>query len=152
MMIGRTAALHIALPLFIGGMTYITWRSDSLLMFSWFEYLGLGEVVSDWRSFAAPIKRSLPDWFIFSLPNGLWTYSFMVAMTVLWGTESSNFKWLYLFLAPICSVGAEAGQLIGLVPGTFSVEDFGCCLIACICGYFINRVLINQQRSIHVYQ
>lgn len=110
---------HGILPVFVGGIIYITWRSSSLLMFHWFEAMNLIDIINIMRSNAF----SVPKWFIYSLPSGLWIYSFTFILTYVWYDSKSNLKYFWIALAPIVAIGSEIGQLFGIVPGTYDFTD-----------------------------
>lgn len=52
----RRPAIHVLTPLAIGGLIYVLWRSDSLLMFRWFEALGVAKLVAQLRVFAKALQ------------------------------------------------------------------------------------------------
>ena len=45
---------------FLGGIIYLGYRSKTLLMFKWTDYLNISDTINSWRSFAT--KHPLPDW------------------------------------------------------------------------------------------
>ncbi|WP_241080666.1 hypothetical protein [Natranaerofaba carboxydovora] len=47
-------------PLIIGGLIYIGFRPDTLLMFSWFQFLGIDSVVFVLRDYLS--QFDLPSW------------------------------------------------------------------------------------------
>jgi hypothetical protein len=67
---------HCIIPLLIGGLIYLGYRNSSLRMFRWIDILQLTGIINSYRSYI--VNLSLPKWFIFSFPNGLWTYSFLI--------------------------------------------------------------------------
>lgn len=74
----------------------------------------------------------LPDFVVYSLPAGLWTASYLMAMCLC--TKQLNKK-MRLSLAlplPISAVVLEFMQLFGLCPGTFDIYDVVCYVIPII--------------------
>lgn len=71
----------------------------------------------------------LPDFVVYSLPAGLWTASYLMAMYLC--TKQLNKK-MRLSLAlplPISAVVLEFMQQFGLCPGIFDICDLVCYLI-----------------------
>lgn len=115
--------IHVAAPLLVGGSVYLLWRADTLLMFSWFETLGLSETVRSARELAAPLRCRVPSWFLFSLPDAAWAYSAAMFPAMVWHDVSARTRFSLMFVGPVCAFGGELGQLVGFVPGTFDIID-----------------------------
>lgn len=120
----------------IGGSIYILWRADTLLMFSWFQTLGMRNVVNVWRNWAAPYSV-FPRWVYFSLPQGLWLFSGLLAIHCIWRDSqcSEELTWCSLLLA--IAGGLELGQLAGIVPGRFDPADLVTLLVKNFFGSFV---------------
>ena len=114
----RFFVMHIALPLVLGGLIYLSWRSPSLLMFQWANSLRLDGAVAALRTGAAPFEASVPGWVQNSVPDGLWVYAYTAFLGRIWRDRS---PWLALPAA--LALGGELGQAVGLVPGVFDVVD-----------------------------
>ena len=67
---------HVFTPLATGGLIYVCFRSKTLRFFAWIDKIGFSNVVNEIRIIIYPCKEILPNWFINSLPDGLWVYSF----------------------------------------------------------------------------
>lgn len=114
--------LHSLTPLLLGGLLYISFRSTTLKMFSWFQYIGVDSLILTIRQEFSTLKLYLPQWTYYSLPDGLWVYSFTSALLILWNNQFKNVKfWL---LIPLFS-GAiiEVAQGLKILPGTFDILD-----------------------------
>lgn len=122
--------LHVALPLFVGGSTYVLYRPRSLLMFEWFDAMGLGAAIDAARELARGLL--VPDVILFSLPNALWLYAFVYLIRRLW---PSGLGALWVVAPVLLGVGAELGQLVGVVPGTFDILDFSTSVVAVALGF-----------------
>ena len=120
----------VFMPLLIGGLLYIAFRSH-LRMFRWFDQLGLSELVSDIRELTSPIAHYVPDWIIYSLPDALWIYSFTSVHQILWKDSKIAMRVLFL-MSILLGCGAEVMQSLGLISGTFDWMDFILCLLAVI--------------------
>ena len=108
--------LHVVLTMLIGGVIYVLFRSDTLLMFRWFEFLKLDKLVYSIREYTFYYRKHIPESILFSLPDCLWVYSFTMFL-------SFYFKNIFMIMIPcIGSVLTEIGQL-WFVPGTFDIMD-----------------------------
>lgn len=67
--------LHIVLPLGVGSLIYILWRTPTLRVFKWSDALGIASGVFRLRHFFAPYRQILPAWALFNLPAALWMYA-----------------------------------------------------------------------------
>ena len=125
-----------------GGAVYILWRPDALLMFQWFEKIGIGAAVSHLRTAAAPGRELVPEWIYFSFPQSLWLFSGIVAFGAIWGSEieghSKSSAWSGILLASV--VCLEVGQLLGCVPGTFDSMDLALIPVALLFAWPVIRL------------
>lgn len=121
---------HVFLPLFLGGFVYILFRSESLLMFKWFHLLGADELIHGWRIQAAQYRNSIPEFILFSIPDGVWVYSLTVFMGALWHNASLPARFFWVSIGPLLGIGGELGQILGFVPGTFDYNDLFICFSA----------------------
>lgn len=119
--------------IFSGGLIYVLFRQDSLKMFSWFESVNLSNSISEMRLFTLPLSIYLPDWFLYSLPDGLWLFSYVSFLLVVWGNVISKHNIHWVILVPLIAIFSELGQLIKVIPGTFDVVD--------LCSYVLGAVL-----------
>lgn len=110
----------------LGGCIYIAFRSTSLRMFGWFDYLGFHNIVMGIRSTSDNIQ--IPEIIKFCIPDGLWTLSYILFMDVIWSPDVRK-QILFCGIIPIIGTISEILQLFGLVNGTFDVVDLLCYLI-----------------------
>src|ERR687898_3674398 len=93
----RDVATHVLLPLFAGGLLYVFWRSDTLLLFDWATSLHLRPAVTALRSEAvAPL---LPSFFYYSLPNALWAYALVSSMLLTWNNSAAKVRFVWCAVA-----------------------------------------------------
>ena len=130
--------LHVIIPMIIGGFIYIIFREENLLMFSWFNSLGAGNLIDFLRFHFS--KYHIPHWIVFNYPDGVWIYSFVSLMLIIWSKIKSNTKFIWLIIVPILGICAEIGQYINLVPGTYDQID----LIFCLMGSLLPFILIKE--------
>jgi hypothetical protein len=114
--------LNVILPIAIGGFIYILFREKSLLMFSWFTKIGLDNLIHNIRTIAI-WNYQLPDWVIYSLPDGIWVYSLTSLMLIIWYGDVSILKYFWLSIGLIIGLSIELCQLMGFYPGTFDKMD-----------------------------
>lgn len=134
------------LPIFLGGMIYIAFRTETLLMFRWFKMIKLTTFITSIRDFTQPLYSFLPNWFIFSLPDGLWIYSVVFFYTIIWKDENIRFLIFWLCICFIFSIGSEIGQFFNIVSGTFSWVD----LVFYLSGFYSAIfIVLTKERIRH---
>lgn len=131
------------LTLIVGGLIYISFRVDSLVMFRWFCSFSLKNLIDSLREMTLVYKSFLPDWLLYSLPDGLWVFSYVSLILLLWDNELSGLNIFWIFLMPILAIASELGQLLNLIPGTFDIID----LIFYILGTIMPLIIYNKQSS-----
>ena len=109
--------------LLLGGFIYILFRQDTLKMFSWFDNINLSTAISELRLLTAPFSGHFPNWFLYSLPDGLWLFSYLSVLLVVWDNVISKHNIHWLLLVPMVAIFSEIGQLFEIVPGTFDIFD-----------------------------
>ncbi len=129
--------LHIFLPIFIGASIYLLFRKDTLLVFSWIDYIGASEIVSFIRDNVFFIRKYIPGFILYSLPDGIWVYSGTVAFAIIWKNYPNNFLCVFwITLSFSCAIVAEILQLFGIVNGTFcSLDILSYILFFCLALY-----------------
>lgn len=120
------------LPVILGGLIYLTYRTDSLIMFDWFEKIGLSNAINFLRSNQIIQSLKIPNWIKFSLPDALWLFSFTYITMIIWNYKINKQSFFWIFLAPFIGIFSEIGQYIGIIPGTFDKVDLILLLIAAI--------------------
>ncbi len=132
------------IPLIVGGIIYIIWRVDSLLMFAWIESFGLTDILKVLRDNYK--HYHIPKWALYNLPNGTWTYTFTFIMTYVWVKELSMKRYFYISMPFLLGSVFELGQLIKIIPGVFCYGDILAHFIGASLGCLI--VLILNRRSV----
>ena len=123
---------HVIIPITFGGIIYLLFRSDSLMMFRWADAIGVKPVLDNMRVYCTTIQMDNLNWFFFSVPDGLWVYSFTSFMLIVWGLKFSRHSIVWISIGPLLALGSEIGQALGLVRGTFDSTDLLLCLIGSI--------------------
>lgn len=124
------------LPLILGGLIYLTYRTDALLMFVWFNKTGLSDQINFLRTNEQLQNLIIPDWVKFSLPDALWLFSFTYVLLILWDFKINRQSAFWLFLVPIIGLFSEIGQSIGIISGTYDMVDLTLLLIATALPFF----------------
>ena len=129
---------HVIIPITFGGIIYLLFRADSLMMFRWADTIGIKSVLDDIRVYCTTIQMENLNWFFFSLPNGLCVYSFTSFMLIVWGLKFSRHSIFWISIGPLLASCGEIGQAFGIVRGTFDPAD----LILCLIGSFLPLLLL----------
>ncbi|MBN4054930.1 hypothetical protein JYT15_00315 [Acidimicrobium ferrooxidans] len=122
----RAFLLHIVLPLAVGSALYVLWRPTNLLVFRWLDAAGLLSVSYAARSVVGVWPGVLPEWILYSLPDGLWIYAFTSWMSSIWKGAGGLSAIAWIYSGMVLGIGSELGQGLGLVPGTFELNDLLC--------------------------
>lgn len=120
---------------FVGGMIYLMFRSESLVMFRWCEMLHIKKYVDSLR-----ISYILPQWVIYSLPDGLWLCSYVLFVSAIWNFDLKQ-GWPYIFSLPAIAIGSELAQAFGWINGTFDWIDLVCYVFGLLAGCMIVEYL-----------
>lgn len=137
----RYVKVTIALvALLVGSLIYIVFRSNSLLMFRWFDSFNLSSIVNELRANYSQI--SLYSWVKYNMPAGLWLFSYMYIIDAIWGKEYIPLKRTFLWTLPVVAILSEFFQLIRILPGTFDILDIISYLLAIIMYLILKRTEI----------
>lgn len=105
----KAIVLLTLLPLLLGTLIYAMYRSIDI-------------VDVNYRWFPICKSHALPDWFIYSLPDGLYALSLFNLLAAIWGNETGKSKPV-ITLTLLALIGTEAMQLLGIIPGTLDIVD-----------------------------
>ena len=92
----RTHLCHVAVPLLLGGMLYLGFRSEQLLMFHWATALHVNNVVEGWRALCREAR--LPGWLVYSVPTTLWAYAVVAFFALLWRGDRTKARVTFYYL------------------------------------------------------
>ena len=92
-------------------------------MFNWFSSVNLSESISNLRLFTFPLSDLFPNWFLYSLPDGLWLFSYLSVLLLIWDNKISKHNIHWVLLIPSIAIFSEIGQLFEIVSGTFDITD-----------------------------
>jgi hypothetical protein len=134
-----TFLIHCFIPILSGGLIYIGFRSESLRLFTWLDYLGLSILVSEIRQLFLPIADILPSFIIYSLPDGLWAYSFTFSLRLILQSHE-KIRFVFLMIPFTFSIIVEVLQAFHLFQGTFDWAD----LFFSFFGYYCSKVTVKS--------
>ncbi|MEZ4809396.1 MAG: hypothetical protein R2819_03475 [Allomuricauda sp.] len=112
------------IPLLIGGLIYTLFRAPTVKMFAWYENLGFRQTIDELRKGTIQLNDGIANWILFSLPDGLWIFSYVSLILLIWKNSISRNSIIWVLLIPILAVCSEIGQCFNLVPGVFDLIDF----------------------------
>jgi len=141
-----TTSTTAVFALFLGGIIYVLWRDESLIMFRWFNDLGFGVKVHNIRLYAKPYANILPQWVIFSLPQALWLLSGILLLKSIWGNDKHKGMKLWLIILLTMAFGIEYVQYLHWIPGTFDELDIGLLIGGCIISFVFIKFIYNKER------
>jgi len=130
--------LASALSMLLGGIIYLLWRPQTLVMFSWCKKLGVYGIVQQMRVALDFLKDILPVWFIYSLPQALWCFSGLCCIHAIWNRKAGERFWIAVVFLFCLSV--EVLQMFHVVSGSFDTVD----LLFIIVFYCLFELLIFQ--------
>ena len=110
-----------------GGMIYVLYRPESLLLFRVTDSLGMTPLIDIVRSNTS--KVMLPSFMINSLPAGLWTASYLLMMYITTKFHTRRIRLMLALPLPISAIVLEFMQLLGWCPGTFDIYDLICYIV-----------------------
>lgn len=114
--------------LIIGGLIYVGFRDKSLLMFSWFEQLGISGEVDAFRGLVN--SEGVYGWVKNSLPDGLWLFAYMFLVDAIWNGSKSISSYIFIFSLPSFALLSEFLQYFDMLPGVFDWIDVASYLFA----------------------
>ncbi|OWZ83209.1 hypothetical protein [Natranaerobius trueperi] len=132
--------LLVAVPLLIGSSIYIGWRPENLIMFSWFELLGISELIAYFRSLLS--NYDIPNWILYWVPNGTWTFSFTAALAF------NNLRKIWLIVPVLAGISIEIGQYINYLRGTFCFGDVFAHIIGSLLALVAIRIVLSNNKGV----
>ena len=124
--------------LIIGGLIYVGFRDKSLLMFRWFEQLGISGEVDTFRNLVN--SEGIYGWVKNSLPDGLWIFAYMFLVDAIWNGSKSISSYIFIFSLPCFALLSELLQYFSLFPGVFDWVDVASYLFAILLYVIIKLI------------
>jgi hypothetical protein len=98
------------------------------------------------RSIANKYRTLIPNWIIYSLPDGLWVYSFSAMLYLIWNENYKSIQKI-LFLPFIVLCGMEILQFLKIINGTFDIIDVFVSLIMYVLLIINIKFYKNEKKS-----
>jgi len=115
---------HTIFPLLFAVAIYLLFRSKVFMLVTGADFPGLYAFLKNLQQSFIQIKSVLPGWFLYSLPDGLWTYAFTSYFVIrLKNDLGSSVRTFALYFTPLLSIFFELGQHFHITPGTFDFVD-----------------------------
>lgn len=122
--------IYAFLMIFVGGMIYILYRPENILLFRLTDSIGIKPFINIARARASQVI--LPSFMINSLPAGLWAGSYLIMMFVTTKFHTRRIRLMLALPLPVMAIVLEFMQLGGWCPGTFDIYDLVCYVIPLI--------------------
>ena len=123
--VGAPRVAIAALTLLGGAAIYVAARPMQLRWTTWIEALGLGGTLDAVRDWTRPMRGALPEWCVYSLPDGLWLFSLLTALDCVWGGAGRP-PAIVRGAALVAALAHEAAQARWGRLGTFCWADVAC--------------------------
>lgn len=121
----RTRQLLIGhfFTLCLGSFIYLFFRTTDLKMFHWLDTIGFLKQLLEIRQTLSPVKAIIPEWILFALPDGLWMFSYMSLILLVWKNTISRENIVWIFIIPFIAILSEIMQSLKIIPGTSDKLD-----------------------------
>lgn len=112
-----------ATALFLGGIVYILFYASTPVFLAWISEPVSNSLLSRIRHSSLAATSHFPQWFVYSLPDGLWAFAYALLITGIWNKENAGIKYFWMSTIPALVIGSEILQYNGSIRGTFSYMD-----------------------------
>lgn len=136
--------LQITLALLLlaaGGMIYMLYGNEQLLGFRVADALGISTIVDAMREAAR--QTTPPEFVRYSLPDGLWSASYVLFADCFTRGESLKKRLATAALIPALGVASELMQLAGMLQGVYDTLDLISYIIPYLLYYLYERFTIE---------
>lgn len=133
---GLRAYVKILLPIGLGGLIYVLFRGDTILINRLLLHSPIGGELAQLRESLLWIQVVTPEWMIYSLPAALWMLSLLLYLLWVWRERRGAAFLAWFLLVVAIALGAEMGQTTSIVPGTFSAGDLVAYSIVALTAYW----------------
>lgn len=143
----RKLVFKVILPLILSITIYLLFRPITLKGYNLLNPLLIKQLIG-LRSHFFNFSSILPNWVIYSLPDGLWIYSFTNAMLLLF--DNKSLKILFASVPIIMAYMHELCQLVLSNYGTFDVNDlilYSFFYLIAISSDYITKILLILKKN-----
>lgn len=128
-------SLHVLLPISSGVIIYALVR-------------GIPLIDSSQRIFPLFPAKHIPQWISYNLPDGLWCYAFLSAISFIWKETWSGSRCFWLGLAITAAFSSEVLQAYNFIHGTFDWNDLIAYTAATVI-FYLNFQRVNKVFIVH---
>lgn len=139
---------NVVLSLGLGTLIYLLFRVSTLNIFSWLNIFNIDFSNSLLRKFTLSKANVFPDWFLFSLPDGLWIFSYVNLMLLVWNFKINFQSIIWISIIPLVAIISEVGQSLGMIRGTFDFSD----LLFYILGFILPIIFSHKNLKLKYYE
>jgi hypothetical protein len=133
------------LALLLGVIIYILFRTSEPVFFNWIRAVGSDRWFNIARQKSLSLNLLLPEWIVFSLPNGLWAFSYALLITGIWSGRKSWLRTFWMASIPVLVLGFEILQYAEVIPGTFCMNDIAMGIAGLTIGIMVGIKTINPK-------
>lgn len=137
-----------AISVFLGGVIYILLRPTKAVFLNVFNLVGLDEWADIIREITVPVSGFFPEWFVYTLPNGLWAFAYTLLILSIWRGSKSLLKYFWFATIPGLVFGFEMLQFFDVLNGTFAIEDLLSGLVGIIAGILTTKLYSNETNKV----
>jgi hypothetical protein len=127
----NAGVLNVAFSAFaitLGGLIYIFFRPSEHVFFKW---INLPRDIYFFHSLP------LPEWIVFSLPNGFWAFAYALLITHIWSGSRSWLRYFWMSSIPLLVLGFEMLQQARILAGTFCMQDIVLGILGLLLGIIV---------------
>ncbi|GAA5089552.1 hypothetical protein GCM10023210_14540 [Chryseobacterium ginsengisoli] len=136
------------LSLSFGTIIYLLFRVSTLNVFSWIDILNIDFTNFYLRKFMISKIDMFPDWFVFSLPDGLWIFSYVNLILLIWNFKINFQSLIWILIVPSISIISEIGQGLKIIRGTFDFLD----LLFYALGFILPLIFTRENLKFKYYE
>lgn len=111
----------ILFPLLLGLFIYLVFRDSDNPFYKWASIIGASDNVDILKNLCSNL--SLPLWFIYSLPDGLWMFSCVLLMMTIWDYQINDDGLIWIVAAIVIGFIIEFTQMYFSKFGRFDWMD-----------------------------
>ncbi len=120
--------LNILFPILAGFIIYFLRPTSSEYIFE--HFFGI-------RLITLNTNIILPNWFYYNLIDGLWAYSLLISIMIVWDDGKLKTEIYILILIVLFSTLLEVLQFFSYIPGTYDNKDILSMILGCLFGYYV---------------
>ena len=125
-------SLQIVLPVLVGVIIYAFYR-------------GISFIDNAQKLFPIFPTSKVSGWIKYNLPDALWLYAFLSALSVIWLTDKTDRQFVFWFIAAVVlSISSELFQSLNIISGTFDWKDiisYVCASLICLIVHLVKYKL-----------